>query len=151
MPSARLLSFSRPLFPGDLGYCEGKNTKILVVDDDQELALILKAILENEAHEVRLARDGQDGFLAYLFFGADVVITDIQMPERDGLELMRLIRMVDPSISTIYISCDLDRYASLLENERVRHRACRLQKPFSKDELLSLVSQFTSKLGEKKS
>ena len=99
-------------------------------------------MLENEAHEVRLARDGQDGFLTYLAFGADVVITDIQMPERDGLELMKLIRTCDPLVNAIYISCDLDRYGSLLEDERVRYRACLLQKPFSMGELLELLSQF---------
>ena len=119
-----------------------ENTKILVVEDDQGLAHILKAMLENEAHEVRLARDGQDGFLAYLVFGADVVITDIQMPERNGLELMKLIRAYDPGVNTIYISCDLNRYDSLLEDERVRYRACLLQKPFFKGELLRLLSQF---------
>ena len=101
-------------------------------------------MLENEAHEIRLARDGQDGFLAYLVFRADVVITDIHMPERDGLELMRLIRAYDPCVNTIYISCDPNRYSSFLEDERVRYRACLLQKPFSKGELLRLLSQFTS-------
>ena len=116
----------------------------MVVDDDQGLAHILKAMLENEAHEVRLARDGQDGFLVYLVFRADVVITDIHMPERDGLELMRLIRAYDPCVNTIYISCDLNRYGSLLEDERVKHRASLLQKPFSKGELLRLLSQFTN-------
>ena len=101
-------------------------------------------MLENEAHEIRLARDGQDGFLAYLVFRADVVITDIHMPERDGLELMRLIRAYDPWVTAIYMSCDLNRFRSLLEDEKARYRVSLLQKPFTKGELVRLLSQFTS-------
>jgi len=66
--------------------------KILIVDDNQGLAHILKMMLEEENYEVRLAQDGKDGYLAYLLFKPDLVITDIQMPERNGLKLMEIIK-----------------------------------------------------------
>lgn len=120
----------------------GEDTKILIVDDNQGLAHILKTMLEDEKYEVRLARDGRDGYLTYLLFGADLVITDIQMPEKNGLELMEVIRMHNPEVKTIYISGDLSRFLSLLEEEKARYRVSLLQKPFSKSELMSLLSEF---------
>ena len=100
----------------------GEDTKILIVDDNQGLAHILKTMLEDEKYEVRLARDGRDGYLTYLLFGPDLVITDIQMPEKNGLELMEVIRMHNPEVKTIYISGDLSRFLSLLEEEKARYR-----------------------------
>jgi len=44
---------------------------------------------EDEDHETRTARDGGDGDLAYLHFRPDLVITDIQMPRKDGFQLMK--------------------------------------------------------------
>jgi DNA-binding NtrC family response regulator len=119
-----------------------EETKILIVDDNQGLAHILKMMLEEENYDVRLARDGKDGYLAYLLFKPDLVITDIQMPERNGLKLMEIIRMHNPEVKTIYISADLSQFWTLLEEEKMRYRVSFLEKPFSKSELLGLLSQF---------
>ncbi len=116
-------------------------TKILVVDDNQGLAHLLKIMLESETREVRLARDGKDGYLSYLLFRPDIVITDIQMPGLNGMELMRIIRTHDPTIRTIYISGDLTRFLPLLEEEAAKYEVSLLQKPFSKSELLRLLPQ----------
>ncbi len=114
--------------------------KILVVDDNLSLAQILKMILEEERHEVRLASDGMDGYASYLLFLPDLVITDIQMPEKNGLELIREIRCHNPAVRTIYMSADLSRYWSPLEEERKKYHAGILEKPFSKEELMHLLS-----------
>lgn len=98
-------------------------------------------MLEEEDYEVRLARDGNDGYLAYLLFKPDLVMTDIQMPERNGLKLMEIIRMHNPEVKTIYISADLSRFSTLLEEEKTRYGVRFLEKPFSRTELLKLVSQ----------
>lgn len=98
-------------------------------------------MLEEENYDVRLARDGKDGYLAYLLFKPDVVITDIQMPERNGLELMEIIRMHNPDVKTIYISADLSRFWKVLEEEKTKHQVSFLEKPFSRSELLRLLSQ----------
>lgn len=118
--------------------------KILIVDDNQGLAHILKMMLEEERHEVRLARDGKDGYLTYLLSEPDLIITDIQMPEKNGLELMETIRKHNPKVKTIYISCDLGQFWPLLEKEKIRYPVGLLQKPFSKNELMRLVSQLSS-------
>ncbi len=111
------------------------------MDDNQGLAHLLKIMLESENQEVRLARDGRDGYLSYLLFRPDIVITDIQMPGINGLELMKIIRMHDPAVRTIYISGDMARFRALLEEEEARYEVSLLQKPFSKGELLRLLHQ----------
>lgn len=115
--------------------------KILIVDDNQDLASILQMILEDEGHEIKLAEDGEDGYLAYLLFQPDLVITDIQMPRKNGFELIENIRAHNPMVRTIYISGDMSEYWSPLEEEKKRYHANFLEKPFSKDELIRLLSE----------
>jgi DNA-binding NtrC family response regulator len=98
-------------------------------------------MLEDEGFEVRSAKDGQDGYWAFLEFKPDLVITDIQMPGESGLELMKHIRALNPMAKTIYMSSDLSRFWSPLEEERKRYPVCLLQKPFSRGELMELVSR----------
>lgn len=118
-----------------------KNTKVLIVDDDKALAFIIGEMLEDEGHVVKTASDGEDGYWTYLIFRPDLVITDIQMPEKDGLELMKHIRVHNPEIRTIYMSGDLKRFRSLLEEEKKRYQVSLLGKPFSKVELIRMVSE----------
>ncbi len=118
--------------------------KILIVDDNLGLAHILKIILEEERFEVRLARDGRDGYLTYLLFTPELVMTDIQMPEKNGFELMEAIREHNPGVKTIYMSADLSRFRQLLEKERMGYPVSCLQKPFSKGELMRSLFQFSN-------
>ncbi len=111
------------------------------MDDNLELGSILQIMLEDAGHEVKSAGDGIDGYLAYLLFNPDLVITDIQMPGENGLELMKHIRMHNPTIRAVYMSGDLDRYDLPLEEEKKRYSVSLLEKPFSKDELMRAVSR----------
>jgi len=119
----------------------GREMKILIVDDNQDLAFLIKWMLEDEGYEVRSAKDGMDGYLTYLLFNPDIVLTDIQMPEKNGLELIREIRCHDPGVRTIYMSGDLSQYGSPLEEEKEKYHAGVLEKPFSRNELISLLSR----------
>jgi len=114
--------------------------RILIVDDSQELASAIQIMLEDEGYEVRLAKDGRDGYGVFLEFKPDLVITDIQMPGENGLELMEHIRMHDPTVRTIYMSGDLISFCSPLEEEKKRYPVSLLEKPFSKGELIGLLS-----------
>lgn len=115
--------------------------KILIVDDDRELAIILQVMLEEEGYEVQLAHDSSSGYVAYLLFSPDLVITDIQMPGKNGLELMAQIRLHNPYIRTIYMSGDHTRFQSTLQEENKRYQALLLKKPFFRLELLTMISQ----------
>jgi CheY-like chemotaxis protein len=95
-----------------------ENMNILIVDDNQDLASLIKWTLEDEGFEVRLARDGREGYSAFLMFKPDLILTDIQLPEQNGLELMEHVRCHDPEVRTIYMSGDLTQYWSPLEEEK---------------------------------
>jgi len=118
--------------------------RVLIVDDSEDLCFILQMILESEGHEVRLAKDGQDGYFAYLEFKPDLVITDIQMPGENGLELMNHIRTLNPAVRAIYMSGDLGSYWLPLEEEKKRYPVSFIEKPFSKTELMELLSGLTA-------
>ncbi len=113
----------------------------MVVDDDEGLAFILEQMLESEGHEVRRAADVASAYWLYLFFKPELVITDIQMPEKNGLELMRLIRRHNPRAKAIYMSGDLGRFLMLLEEEKKKYQVRIMQKPFSRKELMKLVAE----------
>ena len=116
--------------------------KVLVVDDDQAIASIIQMMLEAEGLEVQLALNGAEGYSRYLQFSPELVITDIQMPGENGFELMEHIRAHNPKIKAIYISGDLNRYYALLEEEKTKYPINYLEKPFTRKELLSRVSEF---------
>ncbi len=114
-----------------------------------KLTSILQEMLEEEGYEIRSAGDGRDGYFVYLFFSPDVVLTDLLMPERNGLELMKHIRRHNPKVKTIYMSGDFGRFSALLAEETKRFPVSFLEKPFSKEELMKLLSKFSSEGGEK--
>jgi CheY-like chemotaxis protein len=115
--------------------------KILIVDDNQDLAFLITWMLEDEGYEVKSAKDGSDGYSTYLLFNPDLVLTDIQMPEKNGLELIKQIRCHNPGVRTIYMSGDLGLYGTPLEEEKEKYHVGVLEKPFSKNELINLVSR----------
>ena len=67
-------------------------TKILVVDDDQNICEVLRLYFENEGYEVRTANDGADGVNAFKAFDPDLVLLDVMMPKKDGWQVLREIR-----------------------------------------------------------
>ena len=115
--------------------------KVLIVDDNQSVASVVQLMLELEGYEVRLALNGPDGYLAYLQFRPDIVITDIQMPGKNGFELMKHIREEDVTIKTIYMSGNLGQFHSVLEEEKSKYQIHSLEKPFSREELIGRVSE----------
>jgi CheY-like chemotaxis protein len=118
--------------------------KILIVDDNVNLASIIQMMLEAEGYEVQKAQNGAEGYLNYLLFEPDLVLTDLQMPEKNGLELMKHIRVHNPGVRTIYMSGDFGRYWGLVEEEEERYRVGVLEKPFSRAELMSMLSKHFS-------
>lgn len=66
--------------------------KILVVEDDQTMRLTLSELLRREGYSVVSARDGDEGYLQAMAHQPDLVITDLNMPILDGIELAGLLR-----------------------------------------------------------
>jgi CheY-like chemotaxis protein len=119
--------------------------KILIVEDDRLLAYILQLTLEGEGYSVMAAANGREGYAAYLAFRPDLVVTDIDMPEVDGLQMMSQIRTIEPKIETIFMTADSEHTLGRPEQEKGQTHSSILEKPFSRIELLREV---TAKLGE---
>lgn len=78
--------------------------KILVFDDEPSILLMLKKMLEKAGHEVDLALNGKDGIALFEKNRPDLVITDIIMPEKEGLETILELRKRYPDLKIIAIS-----------------------------------------------
>ncbi len=117
--------------------------KVLVVDDNQFLAATIQEILEREGFETMAARDGVDGYSTYLRFEPEVVITDIEMPRRNGLEMMERIRNHNPQVKTIYMSGAICCYESSLLEEKKKYPVNFFEKPFSFEALKKQIRLIT--------
>ena len=111
---------------------------ILVIDDQDSVRKLLRTVLERAGHEVTEASNGRLGLAAYRERPADLVITDILMPEMNGLDLILELTRAFLNVKVIAISGAPDTQnafdaAKLLG---VRHT---LYKPFSIEALLKAV------------
>ncbi len=66
-------------------------SRILVVDDDEQIRELFKRILQDEGHQVFLAADGVDGIKLYKREQPDLMLLDIIMPNKEGIEVIREI------------------------------------------------------------
>jgi CheY-like chemotaxis protein len=77
---------------------------ILIVDDEEDIRDVLEMILEAEGYSVRVASNGDDALAQQRALPADVLITDIIMPEKDGITLIKMMREEFPATKIIAIS-----------------------------------------------
>lgn len=78
--------------------------KVLLVEDEATLAMIIKDTLEIEGFEVATAEDGQVGLTMMPQFKPDVLVADIMMPQMDGFEMVRRIRLHDRHTPVLFLS-----------------------------------------------
>lgn len=116
--------------------------KILIIDDEPHILLMLKKMLEKVGYEVDLASNGNEGLALFGKNRADLVITDIIMPEKEGLETIRAMRRESPNLKIIAMSgggkVSADNYlniASIFGASKV------LEKPFTQQEMVSAVQE----------
>jgi len=116
--------------------------RILVVDDDYVFRAALRVILEAAGYTVLDAADGEAGLRVYREQGADLVLVDLFMPERDGLEVIQALRAMIPQPKTIAMSGggrigarDMLTAAAALGAART------LRKPFESRDLLAAIRE----------
>lgn len=78
--------------------------KILVFDDEPSILLMIKKMLEKAGHEVDIALNGREGMVLFEKNKPDLLITDIIMPEKEGLETIIELRKKYPDLKIIAIS-----------------------------------------------
>ena len=115
---------------------------ILVIDDNPEFRDILRSHLEANGHRTLLASDGEQGLALLEREAIDIVLTDILMPQRDGLEVLRETKRRWPGLPVIAISgggwikaTELLGMAERLGADNV------LQKPVRRGDLLKDVDE----------
>lgn len=115
---------------------------ILVVDDDPEIRSTLKKILEISGHTVHTASSGLEAHKHLQAMPVDLMITDIVMPDQDGLESMRKARELHPDLPVIAMSgggrLRTDNYLRLA---KAFGASGVLEKPFDTQALLEVVNQ----------
>jgi two-component system response regulator PilR (NtrC family) len=111
--------------------------KILVIDDDLSLRELLQMILRTAGHAVELAKDGEEGLERALSGSFDLVISDIRMPGRNGLEVLKGLRSAGIQTTLILISAFASADTAV---EAMRAGAYDfIPKPFKPVDLLSAV------------
>ena len=113
--------------------------RVLVIDDEAGIQTLLKQTLAAEGYYVRIVGTARHALKLIQDEGFDVVLSDISLPDADGLELVRQISMEFPHIHVIAMS----GFMAAIPTARL-HRAgiaATLQKPFTARELLRSLSE----------
>jgi DNA-binding NtrC family response regulator len=82
----------------------GKQGRILVIDDDRSARLLLERVLARAGHQVHLVDSASEGLAALEQGGFDLLITDKNLPDVDGLELLRRAREANPGLKVILMT-----------------------------------------------
>lgn len=117
---------------------------ILVMDDDSSVRIALRTLLQKEGHGVLEAVNGIEGAKLYAENRPNLVITDILMPDRDGVETLLELRHGFPDIKVIVISGNAQEFLPITEDLGA-HRT--MTKPFKTDEVLGAVNELLATEG----
>ena len=116
--------------------------KILIIDDEPDILLMLKRMLENAGYEIELASNGIEGLKLFAESPSELVITDIIMPEKEGLETIREMKQLQSDLKIIAMSgggkISAENY---LETAKIFGASIVLEKPFSQLQIVSAVKE----------
>ncbi|WP_457748969.1 response regulator transcription factor [Sulfurimonas sp.] len=125
-----------------------KSLKVLLVEDEEKLALLLKNAIGDNFHSFLLAKDGNEGLQIYKKVLPDIVITDIMMPNKTGLEMAQEIKQNDPNSNIIILSAfsEVDKLLSAIDIGVIKY----FIKPFDPDEVLAYILSLEKSIGNKR-
>jgi len=114
--------------------------RVLVVDDDNYIRLFLKETLESKDYQVELANDGEEALAKIKSSPPDLVLTDLKMPKKDGLELLKDVNQLDGQIGVIIITAygTVETAVKAMKDGAFDY----LTKPFSITEIESRLRRF---------
>ena len=128
----------------ELGMNNEELIHVLLVEDEQTLAMIIKDTLEGQGFRIRLAKDGEEGLQCFFHEKPDVLVADVMMPRMDGFEMMRRIRRSDAVTPVLFLTArsavnDVVEGFELGANDY-------LKKPFGMQELIVRIKALAGRV-----
>lgn len=122
--------------------------KVLLVEDESTLAMIIKDTLDGDIFDITLASDGEEGLARYREIKPDIIVSDIMMPKIDGFSMIRHIRKTDSQTPVLFLS------ARSAANDVVEGFETGgndyLKKPFGMAELIIRIKALVNKITVRK-
>lgn len=123
--------------------------RVLVIDDDPQVRGVVEDALSQAGHTVVLTRNGREGLRALQEGKFDLVITDIFMPDMEGIELLRLLRTEGTSIPVVAMSGGGIIATEAILSTAAKLGACAtLEKPFGPADLAAAVARALGEPGD---
>ena len=118
--------------------------KVLLAEDEQTLAMIIKDTLEAQGFSIQIAKNGEEGLRMFFEQKPDVLVADVMMPKMDGFEMVRRIRQSDKTIPVLFLTArsainDVVEGFELGANDY-------LKKPFGMQELMVRIKALAGRL-----
>ena len=111
--------------------------KILIIDDDVDICVLLKRFLERKGYEVTTSFKGQEGVQLFSKNNFDVVLTDFRLPDMDGIDVLKSIKKLKPNVPVIVITgySDVGQAVKVIRLGAFEY----VTKPIFPEEILMLV------------
>ncbi|MBU3939884.1 response regulator transcription factor [bacterium] len=124
-----------------------KKLRVLLVEDEENLATLLKGAIGDNFYSFTVAKNGEEGLERFKGMRPDIVITDIMMPKLTGLEMAREIKEIDQNAAIIILSAfsETDKFLNAIDVGVVKY----FIKPFDPDELLEYIISISEKIQSK--
>jgi len=112
---------------------------ILVVDDEEDYLILLRSVLEEEGYGIATARCAQEAIRILQNSDIDLIITDMKMPGKNGLQLLEIVRGQWPNIPVIIMTAhgSIERAVEAMQKGAFSY----IQKPFENNSLLVFISK----------
>ena len=122
------------------------SNKILFIEDEKDLTLIVADTLRGQGYDVITATDGIEGLDKYKSDGADIVVADVMMPKMDGFSMAREIRRLSPNVPLLFLTAkstidDVEKGFEIGANDY-------LKKPFELRELIVRIKALLRRYGD---
>lgn len=122
------------------------SNKILFVEDEEDLTLIVADTLRGQGYDVITAADGIQGLEKFKSEGADIVVADVMMPKMDGFTMAKEIRKLSPTVPLLFLTAkstidDVEQGFEIGANDY-------LKKPFELRELIVRIKDLLRRYGD---
>ncbi|HEV2677813.1 MAG TPA: response regulator [Aliidongia sp.] len=116
-------------------------SRILVIDDDPIVRSFISEILEERGHSATVAPDGRAGLVLFRSTAFDLVVTDIVMPEQEGIATIGAIRRLNTTIPILAVSGSktVGRYGDYLHAAKLTGASAVMRKPLMPDPFMEVV------------